>query len=125
MDIDFKKLSKDKLEDIGRDFGLELDKRYSKGKLVGLLNDHIESLDKDELEALGRSIHGVELDKRKSLADLKSQIIEADANDVVTSRINSKFTWGSKFSDYALAKWHLKRHGGKLVQEGKYYFLNK
>ena len=125
MDIDFKKLSKDKLEDIGRDFGIELDKRYSKGKLVGLLNNHIESLDKDELEALGRSIHGVELDKRKSLVDLKSEIIEADADDVVTDKIYSNLPCGSKFSDESLAKWHLKRHGGKLVQEGKYYFLNK
>tara|TARA_R110002020_G_scaffold475898_1_gene713935 strand:- start:2195 stop:2491 length:297 start_codon:yes stop_codon:yes gene_type:complete len=42
---ELKKLSKDELEDLGRENGLELDKRYTKGKLVKELNKHIESLD--------------------------------------------------------------------------------
>ena len=42
---ELKKLSKDELELLGRANGLELDKRYTKGKLVKELNKHIESLD--------------------------------------------------------------------------------
>ena len=69
----------------------------------------------------------------KTLHDLKEEAVESKApvskssvdSDVVTSRVTRNFKWGSKFSDESLAKWHLKRHGGKLVQKGKYYFLNK
>lgn len=91
---DFKKLSKDELESLGRKYGLELDRRILKGKMVKQLEDHIASLDKDELEAIGRE-QGVELDKRRtkdtlvkeladldepeSLVQLKEEIIEEEA----------------------------------------------
>ena len=35
-------LSKDELEDYGRTIGIELDRRFSKNKLVKQLEDHIE-----------------------------------------------------------------------------------
>lgn len=98
---DFKKLSKDELESLGRKYGLELDRRILKGKMVKQLEDHIASLDKDELEAIGRE-QGVELDKRrakdtlvkeladldepKSLVQLKEEIIEEDAAESVYDR---------------------------------------
>ena len=37
-------LSKDELEDYGRTIGIELDRRFSKNKLVKQLEDHIEYL---------------------------------------------------------------------------------
>ena len=41
--LDLWKLSKDELEDYGRTIGIELDRRYSKSKLVKELEDFIES----------------------------------------------------------------------------------
>ena len=41
--LDLPSLSKDELEDYGRTIGIELDRRYSKSKLVKELEDFIES----------------------------------------------------------------------------------
>ena len=41
--LDLWKLSKDDLEDYGRTIGIELDRRYSKSKLVKELEDFIET----------------------------------------------------------------------------------
>ena len=41
--IDLTILSKDELEDYGRTIGIELDRRYSKSKLVKELEDFIET----------------------------------------------------------------------------------
>ena len=41
--LDLWKLSKDELEDYGRTIGIELDRRYSKSKLVKELEDFIET----------------------------------------------------------------------------------
>ena len=41
---DLKWLSKNKLEEIGRDLGIELDRRLSQPKLVEQLENHITSL---------------------------------------------------------------------------------
>ena len=41
--LDLWSLSKDELEDYGRTIGIELDRRYSKSKLVKELEDFIES----------------------------------------------------------------------------------
>ena len=41
--LDLSSLSKDELEDYGRTIGIELDRRYSKSKLVKELEDFIES----------------------------------------------------------------------------------
>ena len=42
--INLTSLSKDELEDYGRTFGIELDRRLSKNKLVKQLEDHIDYL---------------------------------------------------------------------------------
>ena len=41
---DFSDMSKEELEDYGRTVGIELDRRYSKSKLIKELEDHIESV---------------------------------------------------------------------------------
>ena len=41
--LDLWKLSKDELEDYGRTIGIELDRRYSKSKLVKELEDFIKT----------------------------------------------------------------------------------
>ena len=41
--VDFKSMTKDELEDYGRTIGIELDRRYSKSKLVKELEDFIET----------------------------------------------------------------------------------
>lgn len=40
---ELKKLSKDELEDLGREYGIELDKRFNKGKLIKELSKAIEA----------------------------------------------------------------------------------
>jgi hypothetical protein len=40
---ELKKLSKDELEDLGREYGIELDKRFNKGKLIKELTKTIEA----------------------------------------------------------------------------------
>lgn len=72
-DIDLKKLDKNELEDLGRTFGIELDKRYTKGKLQKILKKHIDGLDKKDLELLGRK-DGVELDRRRNKDTLVKEL---------------------------------------------------
>ena len=43
--IDLTSLSKDELEDYGRTIGIELDRRYSKTKLIRQLQEHIEYME--------------------------------------------------------------------------------
>ena len=76
---------------------------------------------------------------KKTLVDLKEDVVESEAKatkttkksapkaDVISTRITSTatFPWGKPHSDLGLAQWHARRHGGRLVQEGKYYILNK
>lgn len=45
---ELKKLSKDELEDLGREYGIELDKRFNKSKLIKELSKTIEA---EEAEA--------------------------------------------------------------------------
>jgi len=44
-DIDFKKLSKEELEKVGRQHGIELDRRLIKSKMVKQLIEHINKSD--------------------------------------------------------------------------------
>ena len=41
---DFSDMSKEELEEYGRTVGIELDRRYSKSKLIKELEDHLESV---------------------------------------------------------------------------------
>lgn len=77
-DKEFKKLSKDQLEELARKYGLELDRRILKSKMVKQLKDHIDSLDKSDLEAIARE-DGVELDKRLKKETLVEQVADIGA----------------------------------------------
>lgn len=48
-DIDFKKLSKDELEALGLEYGVHLDRKLLKSKMVKQLKNFIDSSTKDEL----------------------------------------------------------------------------
>ncbi len=72
---EYSKLSKDELEELGRKYGVELDRRLLKSKMVKQLDKHISSLSKDELEALARE-NGVELDKRLTKEKLVEQVAD-------------------------------------------------
>ena len=54
---ELKKLSKDELEDLGREYGIELDKRFNKGKLIKELTKTIEA---EEAEAVAEEAPVVE-----------------------------------------------------------------
>ena len=45
-DLDFSSMTKDEIEEYGREVGIELDKRHSKADLIDELNQHLE----DEVE---------------------------------------------------------------------------
>ena len=71
--IDFKKLSKNELEDLGFKYGIDLDRRLLKSKMIKQLKSFIDSLSKDDLEQEARK-EGVELDKRYSKDKLVKQV---------------------------------------------------
>ncbi len=50
----YSKLSKEELEELARKYGVELDRRLLKSKMVKQLEKHISSLSKDELEELAK-----------------------------------------------------------------------
>jgi hypothetical protein len=79
---EYSKLSKEELEELGRKYGIELDRRLLKSKMVKQLEKHISSLSKDELEELARE-DGVELDKRLTKEKLVKQV--ASISDEVKS----------------------------------------
>ena len=87
--MDIKKLTKKGLEDLGRKFGLELDRRLKKDKLVAELEEHTQSLSKNELEDLGRE-QGIELDRRKSSGSL---IKEVANTGLIDSYIKGPFSY--------------------------------
>lgn len=89
---DIKKLSKDELEDLGRKYGLELDRRILKSKMVKQLEKHIDSLDKFDLEAIARE-DGVELDRRlkketlvEQVANIKAPVVEESVQETDEQR---------------------------------------
>ena len=81
----YKTLSKDELEELGRKYGVELDRRIIKSKMIKQLEEHISTLSKDELEELARE-DGVELDKRLAKEKLVTQV--ASIGDAVTEPSN-------------------------------------
>lgn len=131
---ELKKLTKAKLEELGRKFGLELDKRFTKAKLIETLEKHINGMTKAELESEGRK-QGVELDKRKKKETLIKEVV---SSGFVTERIHGKanFTWVDrqlsdkdgnvlKFSTSSLAKWHGHKRGGKPSAISDYFVVIK
>jgi poly-D-alanine transfer protein DltD len=87
-DIDFKKLSKKELEDLGIKYGIDLDRRLLKSKMVKQLKNFIDSLSKDDLEQEARK-EGVELDKRLTKDKLVSQVAEIGEEEVINTSIPS------------------------------------
>ena len=85
---EYSKLSKDELEELGRKYGIELDRRLLKSKMVKQLDKHISSLSKDELEELARE-DGVELDKRLTKEKLVEQVAEIGEEEVTETHIPS------------------------------------
>ena len=131
---ELKKLTKVKLEELGRKFGLELDRRFTKAKLVEALEEHINGMTKSELEAEGRK-QGIELDKRKKKETLIKEVV---STGFVTKQIYGKanFTWVDrqlsdkegnvlKFSSLGLAKWHGHKQGGKPSAISDYFVVIK
>jgi len=82
----YSKLSKDELEELGRKYGIELDRRLLKSKMVKQLEEHISSLSKDELEELARE-DGVELDKRLAKEKLVEQVADIGEEEVINPSI--------------------------------------
>jgi hypothetical protein len=129
--MDIKKLTKKGLEDLGRKFGLELDRRLKKDKLAAELEEHIKSLSKDELEDIGRD-QGVELDRRKSADKL---IKEVAKTGIINERIDGPFTWidrklakdGSivKFGNRGLALSYGDSEGGHAAAEENYFVVKQ
>ena len=73
-------MTKLELEALGRQHGIELDRRHNKAKLIEELTDHMEMKDFDdcskmELEAIGRR-YGLELDRRKKKETLIEELEE-------------------------------------------------
>ena len=85
---EYSKLSKDELEELGRKYGVELDRRLLKSKMVKQLDKHISSLSKDELEELARE-DGVELDKRLTKEKLVEQVADIGEEEVNVNHIPS------------------------------------
>ena len=74
--MDLKKLSKKALEAIGRDKGIELDRRLKKDKLVEQLQDALDA-------------------EPKSLVELKEEVIEESTakEEVLNSDVRDKAWW--------------------------------
>lgn len=70
-------MNKVELEALGRQYGVELDRRHAQETLVEEVEQAIDltKLTKIELEKLGRE-HGVELDRRLSKAKLVAQLAD-------------------------------------------------
>ena len=73
-------MTKLELEALGRQHGIELDRRHNKAALIEELTDHMEMKDYDdcskmELEAIGRR-YGLELDRRKKKETLIEELQE-------------------------------------------------
>ena len=89
---EYSKLSKEELEELARKYGVELDRRLLKSKMVKQLEKHISSISKDQLEELARE-DGVELDKRltkeklvEQVADIVTPVIEEPVKETDEKR---------------------------------------
>jgi len=82
----YSKLSKEELEELARKYGVELDRRLLKSKMVKQLEKHIASISKDELEELARE-DGVELDKRLTKEKLVEQVADIEEEKEVDTSI--------------------------------------
>ena len=91
---DLKKLSKKKLEELGRDYGVELDRRLTKSALIERLEEVIT-------------------EEPSSMVDLKAEYVEEVIQPVVKET--------QSFRSLREAKAYAKANGGKVVEKGKFY----
>lgn len=93
---EYSKLSKEELEELARNYGIELDRRLLKFKMVKQLEEHISSLSKDQLEELARE-DGVELDKRLTKEKLVEQVADIRASDVDEAAESTEVSFGERY----------------------------
>ena len=83
-DLDFSSMTKDELEEYGREVGIELDKRHSKADLIDELNQHLEDEVEEvevedeveevvEIEPLVEDIPEIEVDQDSKLDAARTQ----------------------------------------------------
>jgi len=92
--LNLKKLSKKALEAIGRDKGIELDRRLKKDKLVEQLQDALEA------------------EQKPTLVDLKEEVVEETAKEVIEGWDYANNCW-DRSHPVGQAKWaeaFAKRH---------------
>ena len=84
--LNLKKLSKKALEAIGRDKGIELDRRLKKDKLVEQLQDALEA------------------EQKPTLVDLKEEVVEETAKEVIEGWDYTNNGW-DRSHPVGRAKW--------------------
>ena len=82
-DLDFSSMTKDEIEEYGREVGIELDKRHSKADLIDELNQHLEDeveevevedeVEVVEIEPLVEDIPEIEVDQDSKLDAARTQ----------------------------------------------------
>jgi len=89
---DLNKLSKKELEEIGREYGIELDRRKSRKSLVEELSEFIDD----------------------TIIEEETQ----ELREVVQPEIKPE-----SFRSLREAKKYAKKHGGRVVEKGRFYVL--
>lgn len=121
-----KSKTKLQLEEIGREYGVELDRRKSKAALVAEVEELLSHVDDCECGKTSDEFGKCDGSHAKSLVDLKSEIIEEDAQENVLKQPSVKLltdpagnilTWETK----AKAKSVGHKKGGKAVPLGSFW----
>ena len=114
-----KSKTKLQLEEIGREYGVELDRRKSKAALIAEVEELLSHV--DDCECGKTSDEFGKCDASHTLADLKSEVIEEDANvlkespfKLLTDPAGNILTFDSK----AKARSVGHKKGGKAVSLG-------
>jgi predicted hydrocarbon binding protein len=105
---DLNKLSKKELEEIGREYGIELDRRKSRKSLVEELSEFIDdTIIEEETQEL-----------REVIADTIIEEETQELREVVQPEIKPE-----SFRSLREAKKYAKKHGGRVVEKGRFYVL--
>ena len=119
--LNLKSKTKLQLEEIGREYGVELDRRKSKAALVAEVEELLSHV--DDCECGKTSDEFGKCDASHTLVDLKSEAIEEDAEEnvfkqpsvkLLTDPAGNILTWETK----AKAKSVGHKKGGKAVPLG-------
>lgn len=99
---DLKKLSKKKLEELGREHGVELDRRKAKSALI----EEIRVAAENPVE-VSQSVY----DLKEEMANEVEEVVQPVAKEAVS------------FRSLRAAKAYAAANGGKVVEKGKFYVL--